>query len=64
MEPTMGTLLQFSPRRRAAGAGLPVLRGPADILLFTGVRYERAEVAARERAIEGRDPPDRRVQPS
>ncbi|HVV94662.1 MAG TPA: hypothetical protein VHD15_14720 [Hyphomicrobiales bacterium] len=60
----MGTLLQFSPRRRSTGVQPPVAHGPADILLFTGVRYERAEAVVPPRIAEGQGEPDRRVQPS
>lgn len=64
MEPTMGTLLQFLPRRRSAEAHPPAARGPADILLFTGVRYEHGDAAEPPRPAEEQGGPDRRVQPS
>ncbi|HEX4298791.1 MAG TPA: hypothetical protein VHZ56_12285 [Devosia sp.] len=38
---TLGKLVQFENRRKSRSVGLPDRSGSADILIFTGVRYER-----------------------
>lgn len=40
MEASLGKLLQFDGRKKSAIAATPV-SGVAQIILFTGVRYER-----------------------
>jgi hypothetical protein len=40
----MGMLLQFSPKVPRSRPAPPVC-GPAEVILFTGVRYERGAVA-------------------
>ena len=40
----MGTLLHFSPKVPRPLSVAPA-RGPAEVILFTGVRYERGAVA-------------------
>lgn len=40
MEAILGTLLQFDGHKKSAEAG-PPFTGGAQILIFTGVRYER-----------------------
>jgi hypothetical protein len=40
MEASLGKLLKFSRRERPASAG-PIPPGSAQIVIFTGVRYER-----------------------
>lgn len=40
MEAILGTLLKFDDHKKPADAGRPV-SGDAQILIFTGVRYER-----------------------
>ncbi|MBW3098648.1 hypothetical protein [Pseudohoeflea coraliihabitans] len=37
----MATLLRFEPAPRSAAPRGGALKGPADILFFTGIRYER-----------------------
>lgn len=40
MEAILGTLLKFAGWKRPTGTGSPII-GDAQILIFTGVRYER-----------------------
>lgn len=41
----MSTVIAFErPRRSAPPLPLPTVRGTAQVLLFTGVRYERLEL--------------------
>ena len=40
-ERNLGKLVQFETKSRAAGSGKPGRSSTAEILIFTGVRYER-----------------------
>lgn len=41
LEASLGKLVKFDQRRKPAGAGKRSPGGAAQILMFTGVRYER-----------------------
>jgi hypothetical protein len=41
LEASLGKLLNFDGRKKSARAGSTAVAGDAQILIFTGVRYER-----------------------
>lgn len=50
----MGMLLRFNPRAAPPAGTPPARRGPATVILFTGVRYERgAARPARDKRRKG-----------
>jgi hypothetical protein len=61
----MATLVQLPTRRRPAGAQPVPPGGTADILLFTGIRYDRPqEPPGREQSPPEPDPLGRHARPS
>ena len=61
----MTTLVQLPTRRRSQGAQQQAPRGTAEILLFTGIRYERsAEPPSRDQMRPEAEPAERTVRPS
>ena len=60
-ETTMGVLLSFRSRRRPAAPEHADARGPAQVLFFTGVRYERQRVEKPRKVRKRRTVKDQRT---
>lgn len=52
----MGLILKFEPGRRQTRPGGAERQGPAAVLFFTGVRYERHAAVAKPRRARKRKP--------